>query len=481
MIVFVIGLYKSGTSLVSTLLEEIGCNSIVDRYATTKGLTGEYDIKESYFVNMINNQILDTYSKGCIYFKNEDLPDEIAPELQGAIRDFLSKIGHRVTFIKDPRFIGTIKYWLKAMPAGVPYKIVYVDRLVGLKESFEVDKWFADKITDGDFDRALATLKENYYQTRSQYEGIEIDFDVLKKDKRQLAFLLYNYITSDFDRIYKIYFHDYFKPSKQLTELFKKQTPGGSGVWQNIVAVDKAEDANFEVVQDKTDGDYNSHKLIFLGREPWYVHRHDIPDARYNFHHERGESWLPQTWWVDVDYDSLSQNQNIDTKAKSLSIIDSGKAELPGHSMRINLIDQLVASDIDLDVFGKTQRYLGNSKYKGQLPERNKAAGLYDYRFNLAIENGRTDYYFSEKFCDPILCNTFPIYLGCNQIDKFFPKGSYFQLDTQKDMVAQVRDILSIPANQLNYQALFEAKDLILNKYNLWNTISLVLNRGKIL
>lgn len=481
MIVFVIGLYKSGTSLISSLLEEIGCSTVVDRYATTQGLTGEYDIKEAYFVNMLNNQILDTYSKGCIYFKNDDLPDEIAPELQNAIKDFLSKIGQKVTFIKDPRFIGTIKYWLKAMPTGVPYKIIYVDRMIGLKASFEVDKWFADKITDGDFDRALANLKDNYYQTRSQYEGIEIDFDVLKKDKRQLAFLLYNYLTSDFSRVYKVYFHNYFKPSEQLTELFKKQTPGESGVWKNIIAVDKAEDSNFEVVQDKTDGDYNAYKLIFLGREPWYVHKHDIPNARYNFHHERGESWLPQTWWVDVDYDSLSQNQNIDTKVKLLSAIDSGKTGLPGHNLRVELIDNLIASDIELDVFGKTNRYTNNSKYKGQLPERNKAAGLYDYRFNLAIENGFTDFYFSEKFCDPILCNTFPIYLGCNQIDKFFPKESYFQLNPEQDMVAQIKDILSIPVDQLNYNALFEAKDLVLNKYNLWNTISLILERGKVL
>ena len=43
MIVFVIGLYKSGTSYVSSLLEQIGCNSIVDRVATTKGLTRTYE------------------------------------------------------------------------------------------------------------------------------------------------------------------------------------------------------------------------------------------------------------------------------------------------------------------------------------------------------------------------------------------------------------------------------------------------------
>jgi len=480
MIVFVIGLYKSGTSLVSSVLEDIGCTSIVDRYATTKGLTGEYDIKESYFVNMLNNRILDKYSKGCIYFKNEDLPEELDPEIQTTIKEYLGQIKNRYTFIKDPRFIGTLKYWIKAMPDNVPYKIIYVDRNKGLKESFQTDKWFSDKVIDNDFDKAIALLKENYYKTREQFPGIEVDFDVLRKDYTQLSYLMYNYLSAPSEKIHKIYFHDYFLPSKELTELFKKQTPNSSGVWDNVVCVNNVEDADYEIVQDKTSAKYNSEKLIFLGREPYYVHQHDIVDAKYNFHHEKGNSWLPQTWWLNSDYDTLQNNFDID-KIKLFSIIDSGKATVPGHDFRLELIDKIVASKINVDVFGKTQRYVNSPKYKGELPTRDKTEGLVNYRFNLAIENGRTDYYFSEKFCDPVLCNTFPIYLGCKQISKFFPEGSYFELDPEKDLLNQIKRILEIPATELNYNALFEAKHLILNKYNLWSTIHSVINTKKVL
>jgi hypothetical protein len=479
MIVFVVGLYKSGTSLIASMLEEIGCESIVDRVATTKGLTREYDIKESYFVNQLNNKILATYSNAEIYFKNEDLPEVIDEAFTTLIRDFLAQLKGRTVFIKDPRFIGTLKYWIDNIPEGEQYKIVYVDREDGLESSFRIDKWFNNKIVDGDYRRAIDSLKSNYYQTRSQFKGIEIDFDTQKKDQVKLGHLLYNFITQDFDTTYKVYFHNYFLPSKELTELFSKQTPGSSGVWKNLIAVDDINQADYEVAQDRTDGKYHASKLIFFGREPRHIYFHDIPQAAYNFHHEKGNSHMPQTWWVNRTYDEILSNTSTD-KPHLLSIIDSGKLGVSGHNKRVEVVDKLHTSSIDLHIYGKTTRYT-DEKYLGELPARDKTDGLIPYRFNLAIENGQTDLYFSEKFCDPVLCNTFPIYVGCKQIDRFFPKGSYFTIDLDKDVIAQVRDITSIPVEQLDYSALFEAKDLILNKYNIWDTIHRVIHTGKTL
>lgn len=479
MIVFVVGLYKSGTSLISSILEEIGCESIVDRVATTKGLTREYDIKESYFVNILNNKILSEYSNTEIYFQNTDLPEVIDDIFNNNIKNFLTQFKDKTIFIKDPRFIGTLKYWIANIPEGEQYKIIYVDREEGLEDSFRIDKWFNNKIIDGDYKKAIDSLKTNYKLTKNQFKGIEIDFDTQKKDPIKLGHLLYNFVTQDFNTLYKIYFHNYFLPSKELTQLFSKQTPGQSGVWKNIIAVDDINQADYEVAQDKTDGEYHASKLIFFGREPKHIFFHDIPQAAYNFHHERGNSYMPQTWWVDKPYDELLANTSTD-KPHLLSIIDSGKLGVSGHSKRVEAIDKLHSSDINLHIYGKTTRY-SSEKYLGELPARDKTNGLLPYRFNLAIENGQTDLYFSEKFCDPILCNTFPIYLGCKQIDRFFPKGSYFFIDLDKDVVAQVRDIINTPIEQLDYLALFEAKDLILNKYNIWDTIHRVIYTGKTL
>ena len=92
----------------------------------------------------------------------------------------------------------------------------------------------------------------------------------------------------------------------------------------------------------------------------------------------------------------------------------------------------------DIDVYGKICRNRKNIKpYKTILPHRKKEKGLLEYRYNLAIENGSTDYYFSEKIVDPLLCWSIPIYWGCKKIDKFLPKESYILLDMNKKGVAE--------------------------------------------
>ena len=42
------------------------------------------------------------------------------------------------------------------------------------------------------------------------------------------------------------------------------------------------------------------------------------------------------------------------------------------------------------------------------------------YRYNIAIENDRYDYYFTEKIMNCFAAKTVPIYYGCPSIGKFF-------------------------------------------------------------
>jgi len=39
----------------------------------------------------------------------------------------------------------------------------------------------------------------------------------------------------------------------------------------------------------------------------------------------------------------------------------------------------------------------------------------------ITIENYQEPHYFSEKIMDPLLCNCVPIYLGCKNINSYFP------------------------------------------------------------
>jgi hypothetical protein len=248
----------------------------------------------------------------------------------------------------------------------------------------------------------------------------------------------------------------------------KKQTPNNDGVWDNIKLTYNIKEADFVIVQDGSDiGISNFKNVIFFGREPRHIKYHcwEKEKCYKVFHHENGDCWLPQTWWIGLTYEDLLNLDYI--KSKKFSIIDSGKRMTNNHVTRLNFINDITSKYPDeIDLFGKINGLV--------LPERDKSKALLDYKYTLSIENGQTDYYFSEKFVDPILCLTMPIYHGCKKIDKFFPSGSYYNIDINKKGADQeIYNIINSNYAEENLESLKEARDLILKKYNIWPTIKM--------
>lgn len=265
----------------------------------------------------------------------------------------------------------------------------------------------------------------------------------------------------------KIYFtSNWGISSDQILDYFKRQTPNSDGRWNNVVAVKSQIDADYIIVQDgSTEPITNMKKVIFFGREPAHVklHNWNSKGCYKSYHHELGTCWLPVTWWVGLSYNELKNT--IYEKSKNFSIIDSGKASLDGHRNRLNIVNSYISKyRSSVDLYG---RISGNI-----LPPRDKSLGLLDYRYNLAIENGSTDFYFSEKITDAILCDTMPIYWGCKKISRFLPKGSYYPIDIyDKNAVDKIHEIINSDYREQNLGPLKEAKQLILDKYNIWPTI----------
>lgn len=179
---------------------------------------------------------------------------------------------------------------------------------------------------------------------------------------------------------------------------------------------------------------------------------------------------------------------DIPKKNKILSAIVSGiKSSSLSYKIRYDFMIKLSKEKkIECDIYGHSwKNELGNS-YKGELGFSNinkksinntsKLDGLIDYKFSICIENCKMDNYFTEKFTDAILCWTFPIYYGCRNIDKYFPKDSYFVIDINNENVFQeIIKIINQPLTQKNFQALKEARDLILYKYNIMNVVNEIL------
>ena len=128
----------------------------------------------------------------------------------------------------------------------------------------------------------------------------------------------------------------------------------------------------------------------------------------------------------------------IPTKTKNMSLMISTKMQTSGHKYRHMLCERILSSDLPIDIWGNGCLYYDNSNNKKDSrikgPFESKEPYL-DYRFHIAIENVQSPHYFSEKIMDPLICSTTPVYLGCENIDTYFPKSViHLSGDIQKDM-----------------------------------------------
>ena len=102
-----------------------------------------------------------------------------------------------------------------------------------------------------------------------------------------------------------------------------------------------------------------------------------------------------------------------------MSIMISDKLNAPGHKYRHMLVREILKTDLDIDILGRGCKYydISDRRLKG-LFTGNEIVDNYEY--HICIENYVTKDYFSEKIMDPLLSNTVPIYLGCENIDNYF-------------------------------------------------------------
>jgi len=134
-----------------------------------------------------------------------------------------------------------------------------------------------------------------------------------------------------------------------------------------------------------------------------------------------------------------------------------------------------------IDVYGINWENNGEN-IKGQV--WNKHIALDKYNFSIACENTIQKNYISEKFWDIILTDGIPIYLGCNNIQKYIPENCYIYLNglNLEEMVFKINDILD------NYQEYYEyyipniknlKQEFFVNSdFNLWEKIKKIINEN---
>jgi hypothetical protein len=99
-------------------------------------------------------------------------------------------------------------------------------------------------------------------------------------------------------------------------------------------------------------------------------------------------------------------------KIETMCIIASSKCYLPGHRLRHELIKKILKSDLDISIYGRGLEplYSGDPRIKYAIENKQDAYG--PCKYTLAIENVFYGF-FTEKICEPILCECLPLYAGC--------------------------------------------------------------------
>jgi hypothetical protein len=251
-----------------------------------------------------------------------------------------------------------------------------------------------------------------------------------------------------------------------------RQTPGRSGVWENIRLVEPPEGPcdyivilnrpaepmtvlcppeNVWAIIDEPPNELSRHwHRGFAAYRRIFTQDFSLRGARYVLSHPA----LP--WLVDKDYDFLIDCP-VPEKSKPLSWVTSNRNDTGGHRLRMRFLEKL-RQGIDLDLYGR-----------GFQPMQDKWDGLAPYRYSIAVENFHTPYYWTEKIADCFLAWTMPLYAGSSRIEQFFPKEALVRIDIRDPQaIEQVRETIASDRWQRNLDAIAEARRLVLNRYQLF-------------
>jgi hypothetical protein len=239
----------------------------------------------------------------------------------------------------------------------------------------------------------------------------------------------------------------------------------------------------YEGVKAKREIKYKEGGLIFIsGEPPWsrvyskkFLGQFDeLITTHAKLKHKNNHLSQPCiNWHFGLSYETLKYKYDFHAlqimqppiKTKLISIITSNQLMMPGHLKRMNFIREIKKLyPNEIDVFGK-----------GIQPIDDKADALLPYRFNICLENSSLNHYWTEKFGDPLLAYTIPIYFGCTNITSYFNPNSFYSLDLENTdkSIKLIKQILSKPdlayLNKLDCLQVDRQK--LLNEYNLIPTL----------
>lgn len=265
-------------------------------------------------------------------------------------------------------------------------------------------------------------------------------------------------------------------------------SPGENSRWENMVSVDDINEADYVIVVNTPVFDLRGiqpEKILYFKWEPdeFVFSKHmwnNVHPSSHKF--ETNDTGILSKWHINKSYDDLKK-MDFPQKTKPLSWITTNLGDgtqtpdiqiLEGHVLRMNFMKQFMQKHPGLlDLFGYRLEKHGS---KGEIS--NKWYALRDYRYAFTFENSSQQGYWTEKICDAILSGCMPIYWGCPNLEDFLPPGSFVRLDLrQDDAVEKATEIVQSDYREQHLNELQEAKNLILDKWNVWPRLHSIVNK----
>lgn len=258
----------------------------------------------------------------------------------------------------------------------------------------------------------------------------------------------------------------------------RQQSPGRNCVWNGVeFTFDPVAKCDLLIAYNPPNKDIlvkvpAGNRWLFIGESPieqyrWHLDSYPLFDKVFGFWNQaeapnlvHEQTALP--WHVGRSYDqlmALGLEEARQAKSARVSWVTSNASHKEGHKLRMAFKDHMAQQQFDFDLFGR-----------GFTPIDDKFDGIAPYKYSIALENYSCNDYWTEKIADCFLSWTVPVYWGCSNILKYFPARSMIQIDPN-DPAASLRTLRNAIDNDYygnNLDALAEARELILTKYQLF-------------
>lgn len=197
---------------------------------------------------------------------------------------------------------------------------------------------------------------------------------------------------------------------------------------------------------------------VLTTQEPWVIHH---PQAIF--------SQCGYRWFYGIGQDHVREFNDISnhppvSKTKSISTVCSNKRQKNTvHAIRFEFTQFLKKELPELEVYGR-----------GVNPLDDKADALDPYKYHVVIENHRGRHHWSEKLADAFLGHVLPFYYGCENVFDYFPQDSIILIDphNMEGSCHKIKEAIKNGEYERRIKAIAEARELVLNKYNIFATVS---------